>query len=121
MKLFKLVSNESVLRLHLQHPIHLDDDANYKLLLTGVYSDNNICNLKMDGMIYFWTASETPKANLGKYIKELTIPKGYWMLDSLQSTCRKFLKGLSLPVDHNTFCQVKEIGSSNPVSVKVLS
>lgn len=108
MKLFKLVGKESVLRLHLEHPIHLDDDVDYRLALTGFYSGNNIYNLKTDGKIYFWTALHTPKTDLASYIKEFTIPKGYWTLDRLQSACREFLKGLGIAVEYDTFRLFKE-------------
>lgn len=73
MKLFKLVGQESVMNLHLNNPIHLDEDAEYKLALTGFYSDNFIANLKEDSKVYFFITNTNPTSDLDRYIKICTL------------------------------------------------
>jgi hypothetical protein len=109
MKIFKLTGKESVMSLHLEHPIHLDGE--YKLALTGFYSDNNIANLKQEAKIYF----HYPQVN-GKVttiiVHALTLEKKFWTLETLTNKCRNFLQGLLdtqavTNIDPNNFSMIK--------------
>ncbi len=92
MKIFKLVGKGSIMNLHLDVPIHLDGE--YRLALTGFYSDNNIANLRTDSNIYFFTAKDNPTENLDNYIKQFTLNKGFWTPETLQSKIRVFLQSM---------------------------
>lgn len=84
--MLKLVGQGSVITIHLEHPIHLTDDGGgvgkYQLALYGLYSENNIANLRSDGRVYFWNSR--PNA--------LLLEIGHWTADALQAKCRKFIK-----------------------------
>lgn len=104
MKIFKLTGNESVMSLNLEHPIHLQGE--YKLALTGFYSDNNIANLKQDSKIYF----HYPQTNKQIKIFTLTLKRGFWTLEELQSKCRNYLQEL---------LDLKDITGIDPNSLKL--
>lgn len=91
MPLFKLTGSESsVLTLHLEHPLHLDENADYQLALVGFFSDNYINNLRQEANVYFWHEKlpHTP----------LTFTKGYWTMETLQKRVRKFIASLKLNI-----------------------
>ena len=48
MKLFKLTSANSTMKLTLDQPIHLDEDGNYSFRLVSFYSHNFIANISDD-------------------------------------------------------------------------
>lgn len=93
MKIFKLVGKESVLTLHLGNPIHLDEKAEYKLALTGFYSDNNIANLRENSFVYLYNTEER--------LHTFTLEKGYWTIEKIQNKIRLFIHSLAL--DPNSF------------------
>lgn len=85
MKLFKLVGTQSILKLNLEHPIHLNEDENYEIALAGFYSDNNIFNLTEDGEMYF----QAPKESVYAFIP---FKKGYWTIENIQHWINLFIK-----------------------------
>lgn len=91
MKIFKLTGTESVMSLHLEHPIHLNGE--YKLALTGFYTDNNIANLKRDANIYFHYPQINGKVT-NNIVHTFTVEKKHWTLKQLESKFRMFLQGL---------------------------
>lgn len=97
MPLFKLTGKESVLTLHLEHPLHLEENSNYKLALVGFYSENNIFNLRKDGNVFFWDKDvyfiPTP----------LTFVAGHWTVETLQKRAREFITARKLNVNANSF------------------
>lgn len=91
MKIFKLVGKESVLNLHLENPIHLDENTEYKLALTGFYSDNNIPNLRENAFVYLcYGANVDGKPT--ECIHTFTLEKGYWTIDKIQNKIRLFIQ-----------------------------
>lgn len=92
MKIFKLTGTESVMSLHLEHPIHLDGE--YKIALTGFYSDNNIANLKNDAKIDFHYPQMNGLAVTNNTVYTFTVEKKHWNLKQLESKFRMFLQGL---------------------------
>ena len=105
MKNFKLVGQESVLTLHLAQPLHLED-GNYKIALTGFYSDNNIANLKSDGKIYF-CVERLEEGQVNKNISSLTLEPGFWTIEKIQNKCRQYITSLTAGVDANKFMVAK--------------
>lgn len=92
MPIIKIVGTDSVLQLQLEHPIHLDDDTNYKIALVGFFSDNNVNNLREEDSIYFIdSTNEKPPAD-PNLIKKLSFPRGYYTLNEIEKTCREFLR-----------------------------
>lgn len=89
MPMFKLTGQESTITLHLEHPIHLHDDFEYSIALSGFYSENNISNLPTDGYLYFLIS---PKPN---GLKALRLERGYWTLEKIQEKCRELIKSLN--------------------------
>ena len=121
MKIFKLRGKESVMNLHLDVPIHLDGE--YKLALTGFYSDNNIANLKFAGQIQF-SCEITKEGNINSTNQTFTLPKGYWTLDDIQEKCRTFLKECNANIDENKLIFGKSgdrITIKSPVKFKLNS
>lgn len=104
MKIFKLTGKESVMTLNLEHPINLEGE--YKLALTGFYSDNNIANLKRESKIYF----HYPLVNRQMKIFTLTLKTAFWTLEELQSKCRNYLQEL---------LDLKDITGIDPNSFKL--
>lgn len=80
MTIFKLSGNTSKLNIILEHPLHLDEDVQYKIALIGFYSENNFYNLLQSSLMYFENI-KTP----------LVIDSGYWTIESLQKHVRDFL------------------------------
>lgn len=98
--LLKLSGDSSVLRLSLEHPIHLDPKHQYCLALLGFYSENNICNLRSNDYVYFWDTKDN-KITEEQYAKANLLESGFHTLDNIQNYFREFLRGLSTKVDVN--------------------
>lgn len=89
MPIFKLSGNTSMLNIHLEHPIHLDEGVQYKVALVGFYSENNIYNLSRDSEILFENAEPLPVA------------RGYWTLDTLQKHISKVTSKFEIKKENN--------------------
>lgn len=96
MPILKLTGNTSTLSLHLEHPIHLDENINYRLSLVGFYSDNNMANLLIDAIIFFWSDIDRDS------VRTLVIEKGYWTIETLENKCRSFIQSLNI-VESSSF------------------
>ncbi|KAG8241822.1 hypothetical protein J6590_078267 [Homalodisca vitripennis] len=97
MPLLKLTGTESVLTLHLEHPIHLDPNEEYYMALVGFYSENNIYNLLQHAKVYFW--------DLGIHFipKPLILQCGYWTIEKLEKSFRDCIKSLNLSINSDDF------------------
>jgi hypothetical protein len=100
MPLLKVTGQQSVLTLHLEHPLHLNDGDDYKLALVGFYSENNIQNLRQEATIYFSSNG----------VHALTFTSGYWTLKSIQERAREYLKQNLPSVDETQFILEKVNG-----------
>src|SRR5436190_9807002 len=96
MPLIKLKGSESIISIHLEHPISIDDDTKYCLGLVGFYSENNIYNILSKSEIYFWKSDVKPDSTI------LKIVPGYYTLENIQEQCRAFIKQLKI-AEANTF------------------
>ncbi|KAG8325554.1 hypothetical protein J6590_064896 [Homalodisca vitripennis] len=97
MPLLKLTGTESVLTLHLEHPIHLDPNAEYYMALVGFYSENNIYNLLQHAKVYFWDLE------IHLIPKPLILQCGYWTIEKLKKSFRDYIQSLNLSVNSNDF------------------
>jgi len=86
-----------MLNIHLEHPVYLDENEQYKVALIGFYSENNIYNLLQDSQMTFENVKEP-----------LTIDGGYWTVESLQKHIRHFLASKVPSVDSNKFEVLKD-------------
>ncbi|KAG8314339.1 hypothetical protein J6590_094855, partial [Homalodisca vitripennis] len=97
MPLLKLTGTESVLTLHLEHPIHLDPNVEYYIALVGFYSENNIYNLLQHAKVYFWDLE------IHFIPKPLILQCGYWTIEKLEKSFRDYIQSLNLSVNSNDF------------------
>ncbi|KAG8241209.1 hypothetical protein J6590_091844 [Homalodisca vitripennis] len=95
MPLLKLTGTESVLTLHLEHPIHLDPNVEYYTALVGFYSENDIYNLLQHAKVYFWEIHFIPKP--------LILQCGYWTIEKLEKSFRDYIKSLNLSINSDDF------------------
>ena len=77
MKLFKITGNTSKLELRLEHPIYLD--GQYKIGLSGFYSDNFIPNIPKDYKYVYGFSSI-----YGKISEYYDINKGNYSLEEIK-------------------------------------
>lgn len=90
MKLFKLVGKESIISLHLSNPIHLDEGAEYKIALTGFYSDNFIYNFPEDVPYCFgYIATTKDKKTVSEHYP---INKGHYSIATINAIMVNALK-----------------------------
>lgn len=97
MPLLKLRGKSSCITLHLEHPLHLEENVKHRLALVAFYSDNNIPNVRDEANIYFWDEDiyciPTP----------LTFTRGYWTIEAMEAKAKTFIASLKLNVDANKF------------------
>lgn len=97
MPLFKVSGKESVLTLHLEHPLHLEENSMYKLALLGFYSENQIHNLRQHANVYFWDK------DIHFIPNPLTYKAGYWTIETMQKHASEFLATLKINANVTDF------------------
>ena len=97
MPLLKLRGKNSKLILHLEQPIHLEENVKHRIALVAFFSDNNIYNVRDDVNISFWD----------RYVLQvptpLTFTKGYWTIESIEAKTKQFITSLQINIDASKF------------------
>lgn len=78
---FRLSGKTSLLKLKLEHPMHLDDDVRYYLALTGFYCDNYFYNITEEACMMFDTPDHL----------SCSLPKGYYKSGSVIKAIKDYM------------------------------
>lgn len=97
MPLLKLRGVSSRVTLHLEHPIHLEENVKHRMALVAFFTDNNIYNVRDEANIFFWDSDIHAIPN------PLTFTRGYWTVESMEATAKDYIKSLNLNVDPTKF------------------